>query len=660
MLPSDTPPPSPPRAGHKPQVRSLKTGSNLSSIKERMQPSGPGRHSPNLPPRGARAKNRLLALRAAEQNYAAKIDTSRQLGGEESVSPEREEKDPIILPPHAFLLNPDVSHETVRRQEESLNEFKQMLSEYSQPSEEKLTAPVMGEDSEIPSGDMAGSPDYPSKYSDVSSEEKGSSLLQPEHIKESAEGAEKLTSHFKSEHSEGLRSEDKETPSEEKVTSLFKNDQIKTASKGAEKLTSLFKSEQTQDPIEDRFASPVWTEDSDILSEEKMTALVKGNRIRRASKGVGELTSLLKSDQSEFLRSEEEKPSAEKVASLVKRDHIKTASKGVGELPSHLNSQQSEGLTEDKLASPIRSGDDRLSEENLKTKIPSFTSMRKQAIKLEEDLAETRPTRPWRRAVPPAPSKSPLAREAPFSFSQDGTVPVPPAQVTRSLPLPASRDAQGRQVVKGEDPAEEARQDRVQKAVDWVGGEVQKLIGEIKRLGATAPGGRCKVEFGLLFSETADQFDALTGILKTAKKLGVLSYEGEVLFQGVDDRKLITLLRQDLGEVSKDMLIRTPPVSPRSQRVGGSPPGKHRKFGAGTQQYGQNSCAVCGKPVYQMEFVGATDKAFHRWCFRCCVCRITLSPTNFATIADKYYCTVHYERAYLSAGGYRELEGGPN
>ena len=349
-------------------------------------------------------------------------------------------------------------------------------------------------------------------------------------------------------------------------------------------------------------------------------------------------------------------PHAFLVSKDVTQEVVRLQEESLNELRQVLSSY-SDRDTPDKPDSPAEDPQDpqeTTSEEYLAKKRPSFASKRMEAMKLSESLEEARPSQAWRRPVPSVPSKSPLAREAPFSFLQEREAELP-ADTTQSLVAPCPDP----EVVKGEDPAEEAKQDRVQLAVDWVGGELQKLVQEILRLGHIVPGGQTQVEFGCLFAETANMFDALTGILKTAKKLGILWYEGEVLFQGVNDRSLITLLKEDIGEIKKETFIRTPPASPRMSRAeGSSPPGKHRKFGSGTQQYGHNLCAVCGKQVYQVEFVGATDKAFHRWCFKCCVCQSTLSPTNFATIADKYYCTVHYERGYLSSGGYRELEGG--
>ncbi|KAI6660843.1 hypothetical protein LOD99_13567 [Oopsacas minuta] len=351
----------------------------------------------------------------------------------------------------------------------------------------------------------------------------------------------------------------------------------------------------------------------------------------------------------------------------VSREVILLQEESLNELKKVLSSYSGQELDPptSQLDNSVDKEDDIRSEEYLYKKRPSFASKRMESIQVADTMDEVRPSQSWRRPVPSVPSKSPLASEAPFSFSNSATavelaVTPPESAVTTtdaSRSLPPLSSAQEREVVKGEDPSEEAKQDRVQKAVDWVSGEVEKLIEEILSLGNIVSGGQTQIEFGYLFTQTANKFDALTGILKTAKKLGIVSYDGEVLFQGVNDNTIITLLKGDIGNIRKETFIRTPPVSPRVQRAGGSPPGKHRKFGVGTQQYGHNLCAVCGKQVYQVEYVGATDKAFHRWCFRCCVCQVTLSPTNFATIADNYYCTVHYERSYLSSGGYRELEG---
>ena len=59
-----------------------------------------------------------------------------------------------------------------------------------------------------------------------------------------------------------------------------------------------------------------------------------------------------------------------------------------------------------------------------------------------------------------------------------------------------------------------------------------KLIGFIKSRGFINDDGRPAISFGKLFNETADVFDALSGICKTAKKYNVIVYDAEQLWQG--------------------------------------------------------------------------------------------------------------------------------
>ena len=53
---------------------------------------------------------------------------------------------------------------------------------------------------------------------------------------------------------------------------------------------------------------------------------------------------------------------------------------------------------------------------------------------------------------------------------------------------------------------------------------INQLIEQILLRGTKTPAGSYTVTFGILFQETADIFDALVGILKTAKKYSVLSF----------------------------------------------------------------------------------------------------------------------------------------
>ncbi|CAO2815769.1 unnamed protein product [Amaranthus hypochondriacus] len=76
-----------------------------------------------------------------------------------------------------------------------------------------------------------------------------------------------------------------------------------------------------------------------------------------------------------------------------------------------------------------------------------------------------------------------------------------------------------------------------------VGEEVGKLQEEIKRLGQIQQDGSYKVTFGVLFKDDrcANIFEALVGTLRAAKKRKILTYDGELLLQGVHDNVVITM-----------------------------------------------------------------------------------------------------------------------
>jgi hypothetical protein len=68
---------------------------------------------------------------------------------------------------------------------------------------------------------------------------------------------------------------------------------------------------------------------------------------------------------------------------------------------------------------------------------------------------------------------------------------------------------------------------------------------EIKRLGTKDEStGEYSVEFGVLFSDDkcANIFEALVGTLRAAKRKKIVTYDGELLLQGVHDKVPIKLL----------------------------------------------------------------------------------------------------------------------
>lgn len=76
--------------------------------------------------------------------------------------------------------------------------------------------------------------------------------------------------------------------------------------------------------------------------------------------------------------------------------------------------------------------------------------------------------------------------------------------------------------------------------------EIKLLVEEIQRLGTKNADGNVTVTFGVLFNDDkcANIFEALVGTLKAAKKRKVVTYQSELLLQGVHDNVNIVLLQE--------------------------------------------------------------------------------------------------------------------
>lgn len=82
---------------------------------------------------------------------------------------------------------------------------------------------------------------------------------------------------------------------------------------------------------------------------------------------------------------------------------------------------------------------------------------------------------------------------------------------------------------------------RAQKANDWVKVQVKQLIDVIGEIGTAGPGGLKQTNFGTLFVRYETISDTVVGILQRAKKYGVVTFEGEMLFQGQSNGVVIAL-----------------------------------------------------------------------------------------------------------------------
>uniref|UniRef100_A0AAY5ESM4 Costars family protein ABRACL n=2 Tax=Electrophorus electricus TaxID=8005 RepID=A0AAY5ESM4_ELEEL len=76
--------------------------------------------------------------------------------------------------------------------------------------------------------------------------------------------------------------------------------------------------------------------------------------------------------------------------------------------------------------------------------------------------------------------------------------------------------------------------------------EITLLVDEIQRLGSKNADGRTSVKFGVLFNDDkcANLFEALVGTLKAAKRKKVITFDGELLLQGVHDNVDVILLQE--------------------------------------------------------------------------------------------------------------------
>lgn len=187
---------------------------------------------------------------------------------------------------------------------------------------------------------------------------------------------------------------------------------------------------------------------------------------------------------------------------------------------------------------------------------------------------------------------------------------------------------------------------RAMLAAHWIDKEIRKLIAQIKEHGSVNAKGQHVVSYGRLFEMTFQQFEALSGTLRTARKQQVVHFEGEVLFQGVSDHVQITLLRDTIP----DSTIETYTCGQMKEVT---KPKQHGKgFSKVSLQNSKAKCCVCSKTVYPMEFVGAADKAFHKACFKCKTCGTRLTATTYCSVNDDFYCQTHYNQNFLEAGDY--------
>jgi hypothetical protein len=147
---------------------------------------------------------------------------------------------------------------------------------------------------------------------------------------------------------------------------------------------------------------------------------------------------------------------------------------------------------------------------------------------------------------------------------------------------------------------EERALQRQLEAVAWTDKELRKLIAQIKELG-TCDNGQYTVAYGHLFVKTGNIFEALSGTLLTAKKQGVVAYEGQLLLQGAHDRVVVTLLKEEIADSTLETYMRKRPSGQAAAAAASAASHKGSAFGTESMKNAMLPCHICSKTVYPME-----------------------------------------------------------
>ena len=92
--------------------------------------------------------------------------------------------------------------------------------------------------------------------------------------------------------------------------------------------------------------------------------------------------------------------------------------------------------------------------------------------------------------------------------------------------------------------------ERAKRAEQHIHGEISDMCYVIRTMADPDPDGKTRVTFGQLFDRYVRISDKMVGILMRARKHGKVAFEGERLWQGQDERVIISLMvwGQHLGQ----------------------------------------------------------------------------------------------------------------
>ena len=68
-------------------------------------------------------------------------------------------------------------------------------------------------------------------------------------------------------------------------------------------------------------------------------------------------------------------------------------------------------------------------------------------------------------------------------------------------------------------------------------------------------------------------------------------------------------------------------------------------------------CTICNKSVYATEKLNILGKTWHKWCFKCTVCGMSLTMKNYQATGGDPYCRAHYPAAGASEDRQKTSDG---
>jgi hypothetical protein len=179
---------------------------------------------------------------------------------------------------------------------------------------------------------------------------------------------------------------------------------------------------------------------------------------------------------------------------------------------------------------------------------------------------------------------------------------------------------------------------------------VSKQVNKLKRWILKIGGPNARTTFGELFDAVQGDMAMLSGTLKSARRMGVVQYEGEHLLQGRDNAVVITLLDTDPTEREYTVVVREK-GSKGVQEV-------RDPFALDALQNTTTACYRCHQDVLPQERVGVAEKVLHRKCFECYLdnCTMQLTPARYASLVVegelRFYCIPHYKSLFKTYADY--------